>query len=153
VSSDLEDKPVENEAGLTVLIGLSGAVLAFFVFLLLRTVRNRSRPSGPGTTDDDAGAPASRPPSAFTSSGLRHLFGGLGHRHRNSSVGIRLERAYARIDAVDPYAGARRIGTALADSRLVGGHSAGHHPDDGPRLPWQTEEPWRTEQQWRTEDE
>jgi hypothetical protein len=154
VSTDLEDEPVENEAGLIVLIGLTGAVLAFFVVLLRQTARSRGRSTRQGPDRDPAieRAPASRPPSAFTSSGLGHLFGGLGHRHRSSSVGARLERAYARIDAVDPYAGARRIGAALADSGLVGGQvgSGGH---DAIRPPWQPTEARRTEQQWRTEDE
>ena len=145
---------MENETGLIVLIGLTGAVLAVVVVLLRHTARNRGganrREPGRDATDDSS--PASRPPSVITSSGLGHLFGGLGHRHRSSSVEARLERAYARIDAVDPYAGARRIGASLADSGLVGGHrgSGGH---DGIRPPWQPEESWRTEQQWRTEDE
>ena len=148
---------MDNEAGLIVLIGLTGAVLAFFVVLLRHTVRSRGRSTRRGMERDaaDESAPASRPPSAFTSSGLGHLFGGLGHRHRSSSVGARLERAYARIDAVDPYAGARRIGAALAGSGLVGGHSSGE--PEGMRPPWQPTESRRTEQgteqQWRTEDE
>ena len=144
---------MQNEAGLIVLIGLTGAVLALFVVLLRHTLRSRGRSTRRGTERAaDESAPASRPPSAFTSSGLGHLFGGLGHRHRSSSVGARLERAYARIDAVDPYAGARRIGAALADSGLVGGQvgSGGH---DAIRPPWQPTPARRTEQQWRTEDE
>lgn len=96
-------------------VGVAGVVLIAMVIVVLRAV-NQARRARPGY-----GPAEPEPPTAvaYAARGLGHMFGAVNAPRRPRSVEDNLQRAFARIDAVDPYAGARRIGMALAEVGLL----------------------------------
>jgi hypothetical protein len=86
-----------------------------------------------------SGRPRSRPRTrVFADTPAGHLIVGFGYLYpridfarSRGSVQRRMRRAIQRVDAVDPYAGARRIGSALLQAGLI---------DDGTAPPTEEEE-------------
>lgn len=104
-----------ENAWLTIVIGFSGVVAIIGIGLVARMVRPaRSRGTATPGRRSTSTSPARE-------SGGRSGFAlaAFGRTRTQRSVVGNFERAYRRIDAVDPYAGARRIGEALAESGLV----------------------------------
>jgi len=132
---------VNNDVWLAGVVGVAGLVLIAMVVVVLRVV-NQSRRSRPGSGETDGSEPLT--PVAYAARGLGHMFGAVNAPHRVRSVEDNLQRAFARIDTIDPYAGQRRIGMALTDVGLLdGAPDASEAPaapeapaEDRPRTPW-----------------
>lgn len=105
---------MDSDAWLAGIVGVAGIVLVALVVVALRAV-NGARRIQPGASSDD------RPPTsaAYAARGLGHVFGGMNTSRRRRSVEGNLQRAFLRIDSVDPQAGPRRIGMALAEVGLL----------------------------------
>ena len=106
-------------------VGVAGLVLIAMVTVVLRAV-NQSRRARPGYGP----TAESEPPTAvaYAARGLGHMFGAVNAPRRPRSVESNLQRAFARIDAIDPYAGPRRIGMALTDKGLLSPEAASTEP-------------------------
>lgn len=90
--------------------------LIFYVVTLVWAGRNRL-----GSAGATAGA-APRPavgPSDSLARGFSYLHVSPRSSARRAGVQHRLERAFRRVDAVDPYAARRRIGEALVQAGLT----------------------------------
>lgn len=87
--------------------------LAFYVVTLVWTGRNRLGSSG---APDTAGRPDQ---SGSLARGFSYLHISPRWSGRRPGVQQRLERAFRRIDAVDPYVAPRRIGEALLHAGLI----------------------------------
>jgi hypothetical protein len=108
---------VPENAWLTIVIGFSGAVAILAVALVTRALRPTRAPAdstGRSMVHDDEPRGAGVAPIPHRGWALRSF----GPWHRRRSVETNLQRAFARIDAVDPYAMPRRIGSALAETGL-----------------------------------
>jgi hypothetical protein len=124
---------VNSDGWLTGVVGVSGVVLIGLVLVVLRTL-SQSRPPRPGSATRSPSSPPSS--AAHAARGMGYLFGVVNTPRRQRSVEDNLQRAFARIDAVDPHLAERRIGMALADL----GSSGDGTPADvaGPTWPtWQ----------------
>ncbi|HYP43599.1 MAG TPA: hypothetical protein VEQ66_00185 [Propionibacteriaceae bacterium] len=107
---------MNSDAWLTGVVGVSGVVLIGLVLVVLRTL-GQSRPARPGSS------PSRSPRSTsvnHVARGMGYLFGAMNTPRRQRSVEDNLQRAFARIDAIDPHVAQRRIGMALADFGPVG---------------------------------
>jgi len=120
---------VAENAWLAGVIGLAGVVAILLTALLIMSVR----PSRARTTDPTRPRQVSRVPSGTPGppGRARLRLGAICRPRRRRSVEGNFERAFVRIDAVDPYAVQRRIGEALADAGLVSSTSV----FDDPPLP------------------
>ena len=117
---------MNSDAWLTGVVGVSGVVLIGLVLVVLRTL-SQARPAAPSSSRSPSSTPSS---AAHAARGMGYLFGVLNTPRRQRSVEDNLQRAFARIDAVDPHSAERRIGMALADLGLIGTGS-GTQPGDG----------------------
>lgn len=127
------------------MVGVSGIVLIVLVLAGLRIVSaaRPQQPRSPGTADQQ------RRPVGYAARGLGHMFGAVNAPRRVRSVEDNLQRAFARIDAVDPYAGARRVGMALVEVGLLAPEPS--ETSDGPsRDAWPFNQPTQRE---RREDQ
>ncbi|WP_375387293.1 MULTISPECIES: hypothetical protein [Actinomycetes] len=91
--------------------------LLFYVVTLVWAGRNRL-----GTAGTAPGGTGPRPPDGPSESlarGFSYLHVSPRSSARRAGVQQRLERAYRRVDAVDPYAAPRRIGEALLQAGLT----------------------------------
>jgi hypothetical protein len=117
---------VPENAWLAIVIGISGVVAIVGIGLVSRMLRPaRSRRAASSERDTTSASAERRPGSGGRSGFALAAFGRP--RHQRSVVG-NFERAYRRIDSVDPYAVQRRIGEALADSGLVSAGPAAPQP-------------------------
>jgi hypothetical protein len=132
---------VSSSSTLILVIGILIAtllVIAGFVIPIFLTGGGRPRSSRPraGTLSDSA--------ANHLIMGVAYLFPPMDFSRSRGSVHRRMERAFQRVDAVDPYAAPRRIGSALLQAGFV---------DTQPALPPAAEpaEPWapgETESLW-----
>jgi hypothetical protein len=119
---------VAENAWLAGVVGLAGVVAIILTALVIMSVR----PSRARTTDRTRPGSSRAPDATPGAAGRARLrLGAIGRPRRHRSVEGNFERAFARIDAVDPYAVQRRIGEALADAGLVSSASV----FDDPPLP------------------
>jgi len=107
---------VPQEAWLTIVLAVSGVVAIAVVMLAMHILRPSARVSSTRGPADPLGDPLD--PTAARRRRLILIGGGYRLRGQRS-VEDNFERAYARIDAVDPYLAQRRIGDALAEVGLV----------------------------------
>lgn len=87
-------------------------VIAGFVIPIFLTTgaRPRSRPRARAFSDS---------PASHLIMGFTYLFPPIDFSRSRGSVQRRMERAFLRVDVVDPYAAPRRIGTALMQAGFV----------------------------------
>jgi len=102
------------------------ALLVFLVPLGRDGGRALAAPRGAGPT----AAPGHAGPAGSLARGFSYLHVSPRTSARRGSVHDRLERAYHRVDAVDPHEAPRRIGEALLQAGLV---DAAPGPTDPPR--------------------
>ncbi len=132
---------MNSDAWLTGVVGVSGVVLIGLVLVVLRTL-SQARPARSGDPRSPAPSPSS---AAHAARGMGYLFGVLNTPRRQRSVEDNLQRAFARIDAVDPHLAERRIGMALADLGLTGtGTQAGADRPARPTWPYDNQGEPRT---------
>ncbi len=74
---------------------------------------------GPRPRSRTGAGSISNTPASHLIAGVAYLFPPLDFSRSRGSVQRRMARAFQRVDAVDPYAAPRRIGTALLDAGLV----------------------------------
>jgi hypothetical protein len=116
---------VPENALLTIVIGFSGVVAIIGIGLVARIVRP-ARSRRPATPPPH---PTSVPAATESAGRSGFALAAFGRTRTQRSVVGNFERAYRRIDAVDPYAGARRIGEALAESGLVAAAPSEREPE------------------------
>ena len=119
--------------GAWLLIGV-GSALVVFALLLIFVIPSRRRGPSPGTPRRRLTRPRFMIPFASPAGsmikGFSYLYAPLRYRQVHFSVASRLERAIARVDAVDPLAADERLGQALHQRVEL---SSG--PDDSPSQP------------------
>ncbi len=91
--------------------------LAFYVITLVWAGRNRLGTAG--TTNGGTAPRSSDRSSDSLARGFSYLHVSPRSSARRAGVQHRLERAYRRVDTVDPYAAPRRIGEALLQAGLT----------------------------------
>jgi hypothetical protein len=107
-----------GDLGLVGLVLLCAAVLIVLLVVVVRALNSGRRRKVSSLLRPE---PVDRIPAASSSSlarGVGYLYGPMGSTRRRRSVGLNLERAAQRVDAVDPYAVPRRIGQALTEIGL-----------------------------------
>jgi hypothetical protein len=122
---------VGGDAWLSIVIGASGVIAIILIAVVVRSIRPGP---GPGATGGSGGSGST---SSFTRNPRRtgldlgpttvHRrasargweFRSFGPWHQHRSVEHRMQRAFERVDAIDPYAMPRRIGNALAETGLL----------------------------------
>ena len=107
---------------IAILLVIAGFVIPIFLTGGAGSSRPRSRPRTRVFADSPAG---------HLIVGFSYLYPRLDFARSRGSVQRRMRRAIQRVDAVDPYSGARRIGSALLQAGLV---------DDGTPQPTEEEE-------------
>jgi hypothetical protein len=120
---------VEGDAWLTIVVGASGIIAIVLIGLVVRVIRPARSTVSLTRTSRRAG----RDPDGSAESGGSPWSRATPGRHR--SVEGNLERAFARIDAVDPYELPRRIGSALTEAGLLS-EAPEEPPAPRPRNPW-----------------
>ena len=101
-----------DAAWIFVVIAAVVVLVALMVYVLppRRDTASAAVDVPPGTTPSSSGSLAR---------GFSYLQGSSGRTVRRGGVHSRLERAFQRIDAVDPHANTRRIGEALVQAGLA----------------------------------
>jgi hypothetical protein len=122
---------VSSSSVLILVIGILVAtllVIAGFLIPIFLTSpgRPRSRPRARASADT---------PGSHLIMGFAYLFPPLDFSRRRGSIQGRMERAFQRVDAVDPYAAPRRIGSALLQAGFVD-TEAQLPPAAEPAEPW-----------------
>lgn len=114
-----------ENAWLTIVIGVSGVVAIVAVGLITRLLRppkpQPAYPGGAGSEETGGSRRSSGPARVSRRAWAMRSFGPWYHRR---SVAANLERAFSRIDAVDPYLLPRRIGEALSETGLWSAQTA-----------------------------
>jgi hypothetical protein len=106
---------VSNSSVLILVIGILLATLLVIAgFLIPVFLTSPGRPRSRPRTRKLADSPAS-----YLIMGVAYLFPPLDFTRSRGSIQHRMARAFQRVDAVDPYAAPRRIGSALLDAGLV----------------------------------
>lgn len=90
------------------------AAVVVLVALMVYVLPPRRDAQGDATEVPSGATPSS---SGSLARGFSYLQVSSGRRVRRGGVHSRLERAFRRIDAVDPHANTRRIGEALAQAQ------------------------------------
>jgi hypothetical protein len=132
---------VEGDAWLTIVVGASGIIAIVLIGLVVRVIRparstvSLTRTSRRAGRDPDRSAESGASPWSRATPSRAWSFRSFGPWHRHRSVEGNLQRAFARIDAVDPYELPRRIGSALTEAGLLS-EAPEEPPAPRPRNPW-----------------
>jgi len=119
--------------GSLLIVVLSTLVVSVATLVGLGVAARRLRPNRPARDGPapDANAPSNRPsPAGPLIRGYGYVGASLTRLRRREGVSNRLARAFERIDQVDPYAAARRVGMAMLHAGLVSPPT--WPPRDGP---------------------
>lgn len=126
---------MRNNLWLFVILAAGVLLVAMLVFFVpvIRSGWSRLSPSR-GTSSPSSSAPTSAPPSPLVR-GFGYLYATPRFTRYRRSVQERLDRAFQRIDAIDPESAPRRIGLAMLQSGLVDSPTRSA-PDADRGAPW-----------------